>query len=107
MRTALIGSTGFIGGNLARQFPFDECYHSKNISSIRGQEFELLVCGGVSAVKWQANRNPEEDRARIDSLLGDLKAVRASRVVVLSTVYVYPLTRDVNERFDCHSRPNH
>jgi hypothetical protein len=107
MRTGLIGSTGFIGGNLSRQYLFDECYHSMNISSIRGREFGLLVCGGLSAVKWQANRNPEEDRARIDSLLGELTTVRAGRVVVLSTVDVYPVTRDVDETFDCHSQPNH
>ena len=38
MRTALIGHTGFIGSNLARQFAFDECYNSKSIGGIRGRE---------------------------------------------------------------------
>ena len=33
MSTALIGHTGFLGGNLARQFSFDECYHSTNIAA--------------------------------------------------------------------------
>ena len=45
------GGAGFIGSNLARQFAFDECYNSKNIGSIRGREFDLLVSAGVSAVE--------------------------------------------------------
>ena len=107
MRTALIGHTGFIGSNLARQFAFDECYNSKNIGEIRGREFDLLVCSGVIAVKWWANQNEAEDRARIDALLADLAHVRARRAVVLSTVDVYPLSAGVDESFDCHSQPNH
>ena len=106
-RTALIGYSGFIGSNLTRQFAFDECYNSKNIGDIRGREFDLLVCAGVSAVKWWANKNPDADRARIDSLLADLAEVRARKVAVLSTVDVYPINRDVDETFDCHSQPNH
>jgi hypothetical protein len=107
MRAALIGHTGFIGSNLARQFAFSECYNSKNIGGIRGREFDLLVCAGVSAVKWWANKNADEDRARIDSLIADLAEVRAKTVVVISTVDVYPLNSGVDESFDCHSRPNH
>jgi nucleoside-diphosphate-sugar epimerase len=107
MASALIGHTGFVGSNLARQFTFDECYNSKNIGDIRGREFDLLVSAGVSAVKWWANQNAAEDRARIDSLLADLAEMRARRVVVLSTVDVYPLNSGVDESFDCHSRPNH
>lgn len=107
MRTALIGHTGFIGSNLARQFSFEECYNSKNIADIRGREFDLLICAGVSALKWWANQNATGDRARIDSLLADLSQVRARKAVVLSTVDVYPLAAGVDESFDCHSRPNH
>jgi len=105
--TALIGHTGFIGGNLARQFAFDECYNSKNIPSIRGKEFFRIVCGGVSAVKWWANQNPAEDRAKIDELLADLATVKAGKMIVLSTVDVYPVVSGVDESFDCHSQPNH
>jgi NAD dependent epimerase/dehydratase family len=107
MSSALIGHTGFLGGNLARQFSFDECYHSTDIAAIRGRQFDLLVSSGVTAMKWWANQNPAEDRARIDSLLGNLARVRARRVVVLSTVDVYPAPFGVDETFDCHSRPNH
>jgi hypothetical protein len=107
MRTALIGHTGFVGGNLARQFAFSEGYNSKNIGGIRGREFDLLVCAGVTAVKWWANQNPVEDKRLIDALLEDLTSVRAAKVVVLSTVDVYPVQKGVDESFDCHSLPNH
>ena len=107
MHSALIGYTGFVGGNLAQQVAFDEYYNSKNITSIRGKVFDLLVCSGVSAVKWWANQNPVEDRHRIDALLADLAYVHARKVIVLSTVDVYPRTNAVDESFDCHSHPNH
>jgi hypothetical protein len=107
MPTALIGHTGFVGGNLARQVAFDECFNSKNIGGIRGKEFDVLVCGGVTAVKWWANQNPVEDKQRIDALLTNLASVQARRVVVLSTIDVYPVSNSVDESFDCHSLPNH
>jgi len=51
MSTALIGQTGFLGGNLARQFSFDERYHSANIAAIRGRQFDRLAPSGVTAMK--------------------------------------------------------
>lgn len=103
----LIGHTGFVGGNLAAQFSFDGLYHSRNIEQIRGKSYDLMVCSGVSAVKWQANRFPAEDRAAIDRLLQNLKTVRARRVVLISTVDAYPHTRGVDESFDPHGQANH
>lgn len=107
MRTALIGYTGFIGGNLARQFSFDDLYNSTNISAIRGQAFDLVICGGITAVKWWANQHAREDLERIDSLLDNLRRVHAAKFVVLSTVDVYPTLQGVDEAFDCHSLSNH
>lgn len=105
--SALIGATGFVGGNLQRQARFDEHYNSKNISEIRGKTFDLLVCAGVTAVKWWANKNAGEDRVRIDSLLADLASVKARNVIVLSTVDVYPTVADTDETSPCHNLPNH
>src|SRR4051812_29144381 len=65
----LIGHTGFVGSNLARQARFDATYNSANIDSIAGQEFDLLVIAGVRAEKWIANANPDQDRAGIERLL--------------------------------------
>lgn len=105
--SALIGATGFVGSNLQRQAHFDAHYNSKNISDIRGKTFEHLICAGVTAVKWWANKNCADDRARIDTLLADLATVKANSVVVLSTVDVYPVVAGTDEAFPCHSLPNH
>ena len=90
MSTALIGYTGFVGGNLAACHTFDDFYNSKNIAAIQGREYDLIVCAGVQAVKWWANQNAAEDWSKIGSLLEPLRSVKASRFVLMSSVDVYP-----------------
>ena len=68
MSSALVGHTGLVGSNLARQRGFDDLYRSTNIGEIRGRHFELVVNSGVSAVKWRANQEPDADREAILSL---------------------------------------
>ena len=72
MSRALIGHTGFVGGNLRAQTDFTDFYNSKNIDSIAGRSFELVVCAGAPAAKWIANREPEQDRAALQRLMGPL-----------------------------------
>src|SRR5262249_38111992 len=88
--TALIGYTGFVGGTLARGQKFDALYNSKNISDIVGRSFDLVVCAGVSAAKWLANREPEADRAAIAALTRCLEQVDVRELVLISTIDVYP-----------------
>lgn len=107
MKSALIGHSGFVGGNLVRQTTFTNFYRSTDIETIEGKEFDLLVCSGVTAVKWWANKNAEEDRGRIDKLIGHLQKVTARRVFIISTVDVYPVSTGVDESFDCHKANNH
>jgi len=89
-RAGLIGHTGFVGGTLAAVTPFDACFNSRNIDDIRGQHFDLLVCAGVSAAKWLANKDPEADRAGIARLTDALAEATAREVVLISTIDVYP-----------------
>ena len=103
----LIGHTGFVGGNLQQQHAFDHAYNSRNIEDIRGEHFDLLVCSGVSAVKWWANKNPEEDWAKIQRLLDALTTVRADRMVLVSTVDVYPDPVGVDEHTELAELENH
>ena len=90
MVDALIGSTGFVGGNLARQTHFDESYNSRNIEAIADRKFGLLVCSGAPAEKWRANQDPVADLANIERLMHCLAKVSADEVVLISTVDVYP-----------------
>jgi hypothetical protein len=88
-RAALVGYTGFVGSNHDRQMQFDARYNSANIESIAAASFDLLVCAGVRAEKWIANRDPAADRAGIDRLLAALAGARAKKVVLISTVDVF------------------
>lgn len=97
MSDALIGHTGFVGGNLLRQRPFDALFNSKNIQDIRGQSFDLLVVSGAPAEKWKANAEPEKDLAILQGLMEHLRHVKARKVVLISTVDVYPRPLEVDE----------
>lgn len=107
MRAALIGSTGFVGGNLARQALFDDAYHSRNIHEIAGRAYDILVCAGAPAEKWRANSEPERDRESIDRLMRALESVHATRVVLISTVDVYPEPTGVDESSDIATDDGH
>src|SRR5947209_7236332 len=97
MRSALIGHTGFVGGTLLRQYPFDDLYRSTNIGVIRGRSYDLVVCAGAPAAKWLANREPENDRACLAKLQDCLGQCQARRVVLISTVDVFADPRGVDE----------
>lgn len=97
MRTALIGFTGFVGTTLLRQTTFDDCYNSKNIEDIAGRHYDLVVCAGAPAVKWQANQQPQEDWANLQRLIQALRHVTATSFLLLSTVDVYDPPINVDE----------
>ena len=86
---ALIGYTGFVGSTLARDRSFVAMFNSRNIETIRGRHFSTVVCAGVSAVKWLANKEPEKDWEGISRLIDCLRDVKAERFVLISTIDVY------------------
>jgi hypothetical protein len=90
MRTALIGSSGFVGGTLLAQTSFSDLYRSTNIEAIRGAGYGLLVCAGAPAAKWKANRDPDADRANLERLIDCLRTVEATEALLISTIDVYP-----------------
>ncbi len=104
---ALIGHTGFVGGNLARQHGFGACFNSANIGSIAGASFDTLVFAGAQGKKWWANQNPEADRAGIAQALEAMRGVAARRVVLISTIDVVPQVAGADEAFDCAAHPTH
>ncbi len=89
MAKALIGHTGFVGGNLLKQTDFTHCYNRSNIASIDQQDYEMVVCAGVQAVKWWANQNAEADWQGIATLQKSLENLRTKSFVLISTVDVY------------------
>jgi len=97
MSKALIGYTGFVGSNLLKQQSFDDCFNSSNINQIAGKRYDQVICAGVSAVKWMANREPAKDRENIQSLITQLKQLKTDKFILISTVDVYPVPVDVDE----------
>lgn len=95
--SALIGHTGFVGGNLVRQHRFDEMFNSRNIEQIAGRSFDLVVCAGAPAEKWKANAEPARDLQNIERLTGALEQVNIRKLVLISTVDVFVDPIDVDE----------
>lgn len=97
MSNALIGHSGFVGGNLLVRRSYGALYRSTDIGGIRGRSFDHVVCAGVQAMKWWANQHPGEDRDGIARLLDPLSEVAAERFTLISTIDVYPVPREVDE----------
>lgn len=97
MRTALIGYTGFVGSTLDAELQPSHRYRSTNIGDIRGETFDHIICAGVQAMKWWANKFPQEDKKGIMRLLDALADVKADRFTLISSIDVYPAPRDVDE----------
>ena len=61
MKDLLVGSTGFVGGNLIDSHQFDSACHSSNIFEYFGTNPDLCIYAGVPAEMYLANSNPESD----------------------------------------------
>ncbi|MEI7742971.1 MAG: NAD-dependent epimerase/dehydratase family protein [Chloroflexota bacterium] len=97
MRSALIGWSGFVGGNLDRQHGFDDRFRSSDIERVGGTSWDLVVCAGLPAEKWRINRDPESDLANAMRLQGALGTADIRELIVISTIDVYPRPIDVSE----------
>ena len=95
--SALIGSTGFVGGHLQKGFEFTHTYNRANISEIQGLETDLLVCAGLPAEKWKANRDPDTDWLNTANLAQNISLVSADKAILISTIDVYQPAVDVTE----------
>ncbi|MEK7451131.1 MAG: NAD-dependent epimerase/dehydratase family protein [Patescibacteria group bacterium] len=97
MLSALIGYSGFIGGNLIKQTRFDDLYNSKNIADIKGKKYDLIVSAGTSSLRWKADLEPDADWQNIQKLINYIKEVEAGHFILISTVDVYPKPFAVDE----------
>lgn len=87
--TALLGYTGFVGGNLAKQYKFTDLYNSSNIADIEGRQYDLVVSAANRAEMWRINQEPEIDRAEIDAFIASISSAKIKKFVLISTVGVY------------------
>ena len=85
----LIGYTGFVGSNLARQYKFNRLFNSKNISDILNQKFNILVCAAAPGSMVEANKNKELDKTNIELLIENISKSRPDKLVLISTIGVF------------------
>ncbi len=97
IKSALIGFSGFVGGNIARQKKFTDYYNSKNIKDSKDKTYDLVVSAAGSSLVWKANLDPESDKKHIDRIIHSLKNIKSSYFVLISSIFVYPNPYDVNE----------
>lgn len=107
MTSVLIGHTGFVGGLLARRMSFDFTVNRANLHELRYRRVERVICAGLPAAKWIANRDPAADRDNVGRLCDVLDTVTTKTFVLISTIDVYPFTRNADEEFDPRGVPNH
>lgn len=107
MKKALIGHTGFVGSNLSRDGDYSAYFNSTNIAEIEGNEYDLIVCAGISAVKWKANKCPESDWEGIEKLLKPLSKAKSERFILISTIDVYAKHVGVDETTAIDQVENH
>lgn len=86
---ALVGYTGFVGGNLCAAGRFDGLYNSKNIEEAYGTRPELLVYAGLRAEKYLANNEPEKDMELILQAEENIRRIGPKKVVLISTIDVF------------------
>lgn len=94
---ALVGATGFVGGNLRRAGRFDGEYHSKNIREAYGTRPELLVYAGLRAEKYLANQDPRRDMESILQAEENISEIGPKKLVLISTIDVFKAPRRVDE----------
>lgn len=95
--TVLVGSTGFVGGNLLTAHPFDAAYHFSDIARGFGRPNGLVVYAGVPAAMFLANADPEADLAVMRTARENLRRLAPQQVVLISTIAVYADSRGRDE----------
>lgn len=93
----LVGSSGFVGSNLASQKNFAETFSSKNITDAFGENPGLLVYAGVRSEMFTANNAPSEDLKHIEEAISNIRMINPKRLVLISTIAVYPDTHNADE----------
>lgn len=89
MNKALVGYTGFVGGNLCKSCGFDGLYNSKNINEAFGTRPNLLVYAGIRAEKYKANAHPIEDMEAMKEAVQNIERIAPRRLVLISTIDVF------------------
>ncbi len=95
--TVLVGSTGFVGGNLAAKGSFTRLYHSTDVHQGFGADNDLVVYAGVPAAMFLANSDPEADLAVMRAARENIRRLAPKTLVLISSICVYADSRGKTE----------
>lgn len=107
MSNVLIGHTGFVGGYLKDQYGFDLLVNRQNLDSLKNIDPDKIICAGLPAAKWLANKDPEGDYSNMMRLCEALANTKTKSFVLISTIDVYAHTHGKDESYDCSQDNNH
>lgn len=93
----LVGSTGFVGGNLAAKHAFAQARHSSDIGQSYGTKPDLCVYAGIPAAMFLANADPEADLDVMRDARENIRAIAPKQLVLVSSIAVYPDSRSCTE----------
>ena len=94
----LVGSTGFVGGNLAAKHAFAAVCHSTDIAAQFGAKPDLCVYAGVPAAMFLANTDPDADLAVMAAARENLRQIAPKQLVLISSIAVYADSRGKDEQ---------
>lgn len=84
----LVGSTGFVGGNLLAKHTFAAECHSSDITAQYGTRPDLCVYAGVPAAMFLANADPKADLAVMCAARENIRQIAPKRLVLISSIAV-------------------
>lgn len=98
----IVGYSGLVGSNLLQFYKFDKFFNSKNFEDAKYLEVDEIFFCGIPAVKWHANKYPDEDYDTINKIKEILKTIKAKKIILISTIDVYENSScQHNEDYDC------
>ena len=97
MKDLLVGSTGFVGGNLKRTHEFDDVCHASDVEEYYSYAPELCVYAGVPSAMFLANSNPAADLEIMKHAQDNLRRINPRRLVLISSIAVYRDSRGKDE----------
>ena len=91
LNDSILGFTGFVGSHIRENLNPDttEYFNSQNFKEVKGRSFNRVYCTCVPAIKWWANKNPNEDLETIEEIKETLKTIKCNKFFLISTIDVH------------------
>lgn len=92
-KNAILGYTGLIGSYIRESTdPTEtEYYNTKKFHDVVRKKINTVYCACVPAVKWKANKHPDEDKHSIRNIFNVVKTIQCEQIILISTIDVHIL----------------